>query len=101
LALPGKAPTARSTRIVSPGVPRYRPIDGPQTTPEVRVTRTAVVSREDQLAELTAQHRELEARLKDLDKHLALTPTEQVEYARLKKEKLRTKDRIFRLRASS
>jgi hypothetical protein len=83
------------------GAPRYRRFTGPQTTPEVRVTRTAAVSTEDQLTELTAQHRELEARLKDLDKHLALTPSEQVEYARLKKEKLRTKDRIFRLRVTS
>lgn len=61
------------------------------------MTRSTAASPQEELEQLTFQHRQLDAQLKELDKHLALTPTEQIEYARLKKEKLRTKDRIHRL----
>ncbi len=44
--------------------------------------------------ELTAEHRAIKARIRELDKHIALTSAEQVEYAQLKKLKLRAKDRI-------
>lgn len=44
--------------------------------------------------ELTAEHRAIKARIRELNKHLALTSAEQVEYAQLKKLKLRAKDRI-------
>jgi hypothetical protein len=37
--------------------------------------------------------------LAELDRHLSLTPEEQVERAQLKKEKLRTKDRLVALAA--
>jgi uncharacterized protein YdcH (DUF465 family) len=47
------------------------------------------------LQELRSRHRELELRLADLDKHLSLTPAEQVERSRLKKEKLWIKDRLL------
>lgn len=55
------------------------------------------VSKEALLAELTAEHRRLDELLQQLEKRRALSPTEQAEIARLKKQKLRTKDRIARL----
>lgn len=55
------------------------------------------VSKEALLAELTAEHRRLDALLQQLEKRRALSPTEQAEIARLKKQKLLTKDRIARL----
>ena len=63
--------------------------------------RAIIASPQEEFEQLTFQHRQLDARLKELDKHLSLTPSEQVEYARLKKEKLRTKDRMHRLQLSS
>ncbi len=55
------------------------------------------VSKQDLLAELTAEHRRLDEQLQQLEKRRALTPTERAEIARLKKQKLLTKDRIARL----
>ena len=52
---------------------------------------------EDMLAELTAEHRRLDEQVQQLEKRRALTPTERNEIARLKKQKLLTKDRIARL----
>jgi len=43
---------------------------------------------------LRKRHAEIEQRLVELDRHLSLTPDEQVERARLKKEKLWSKDRM-------
>jgi uncharacterized protein YdcH (DUF465 family) len=48
---------------------------------------------------LKQRHGELERRLAQLERHLSLTPDEQVERSRLKKEKLRTKDELQRLGA--
>ncbi|HTB59823.1 MAG TPA: YdcH family protein [Polyangia bacterium] len=48
---------------------------------------------------LKERHGELERRLAELERHLSLTPDEQVERSRLKKEKLRTKDELQRLGA--
>ena len=57
--------------------------------------RTQVASPvEPILDELTAEHRRLDERVRELERRVSLTPTEQVELSRLKKEKLRTKDRI-------
>ena len=53
----------------------------------------------DRTAALQEQHDELEKRLAELDRHLSLSPEEQVERSRLKKEKLRTKDELARLGA--
>ena len=53
----------------------------------------------DELYRLTSEHRALKARLHELDKRIALTSAERVERAQLKKRKLRTKERILRLRA--
>jgi uncharacterized protein YdcH (DUF465 family) len=43
---------------------------------------------------LRARHDEIEKRLSELERHLSLTPDEQIERSQLKKEKLRAKDRI-------
>jgi uncharacterized protein YdcH (DUF465 family) len=61
------------------------------------VTTTTEVDKEALLAELTAEHRRLDDELRQLEKRRALTPTEQAEVSRLKKQKLLTKDRITRL----
>ena len=50
---------------------------------------------------LERRHEELERRLAALDRHLSLTPDEQIERVRLKKEKLWVKDRLVRLTAGS
>jgi uncharacterized protein YdcH (DUF465 family) len=54
-----------------------------------------------ELIELRERHGEIERRLTELDRHLSLTPDEQLERARLKKEKLRAKDRIALLAAET
>lgn len=46
---------------------------------------------------LRHRHQELERRLAALGRHLALTPAEQEEQRRLKKEKLWVKDRMLAL----
>ena len=48
----------------------------------------------EELEALRNQHKDLEARLAVMDRHLSLTVQEQTERARLKKEKLAIKDRI-------
>ncbi len=55
------------------------------------------VSKESLLAELTAEHRRLDERVQVLERRRSLTPAEQAEVSRLKKQKLLTKDRIARL----
>ena len=52
-------------------------------------------SKTHQLAKLNEEHRSLKARLRALGRHLSLTSAERVEYAQLKKMKVRAKDRIF------
>jgi hypothetical protein len=52
-----------------------------------------------QVVRLRERHGELERRLAELERHLSLTPDEQIERSQLKKEKLRTKDAILRLGA--
>ncbi len=54
-------------------------------------------SKESLLAELTEEHRRLDEQVQLLERRRSLTPTEQVEISRLKKQKLLTKDRIARL----
>jgi uncharacterized protein YdcH (DUF465 family) len=49
---------------------------------------------EQEIVRLKERHWEIERRLTELDRHISLTPDEQVERAGLKKEKLRSKDRI-------
>jgi uncharacterized protein YdcH (DUF465 family) len=50
-------------------------------------------------AGLRARHDEIEKRLTELERHLSLTPDEQIERSQLKKEKLRAKDRLAQLTA--
>ena len=52
-----------------------------------------------EMVHLRERHGEIEKRLAELDRHLSLTPDEQVERAQLKKEKLRAKDRLTALAA--
>lgn len=61
------------------------------------MTTPTEVSKQALLAQLTAEHRRLDELVRSLERRRALTPTEQTEISRLKKEKLRTKDRIARL----
>jgi uncharacterized protein YdcH (DUF465 family) len=49
---------------------------------------------EEEMASLKERHTEIERRLAELERHLSLTSDEQVERVHLKKEKLRSKDRI-------
>jgi uncharacterized protein YdcH (DUF465 family) len=49
--------------------------------------------------QLKARHDEIEKRLSELERHLSLTPAEQIERSQLKKEKLRAKDRLVQLTA--
>lgn len=60
---------------------------------------TTQVDVDPTLEQLTAEHRRLDELVRAMERKPALTPTEQVEYSRLKKQKLHTKDRIARLRA--
>jgi uncharacterized protein YdcH (DUF465 family) len=61
------------------------------------VTNTPVDTKQRVLEQLTPEHRRLDEQLKMLERRRALTPSEQVEITRLKKQKLLTKDRIARL----
>jgi hypothetical protein len=61
--------------------------------------RVDVNSAAVEMVQLRARHGEIERRLSELDRHLSLSPDEQLERARLKKEKLRTKDRLALLAA--
>ena len=54
-------------------------------------------SNQDILEELTAEHRRLDAQVQQLEKRHALSPADREQIARLKKQKLLTKDRIARL----
>ena len=53
-----------------------------------------------EMARLKARHDEIEKRLSELERHLSLTPEEQIERSQLKKEKLRAKDRLVQLSAA-
>jgi uncharacterized protein YdcH (DUF465 family) len=51
----------------------------------------------ERLSLAEARHRALERRLKELDRRVYLTPSEQIEVAEIKKHKLRAKDEIATL----
>jgi uncharacterized protein YdcH (DUF465 family) len=53
-----------------------------------------------EVGQLKDRHDEIEKRLTELERHLSLTPDEQVERSQLKKEKLRMKDRLALLSAT-
>jgi hypothetical protein len=56
---------------------------------------------EHEMGELTARHQDLERQLAALERHLALSAEEQLLRTRLKKEKLRLKDRLLFLESRS
>ena len=66
---------------------------------KIRVASEAGAGTELEVESLKARHDEIEKRLSDLERHLSLTPDEQIERSQLKKEKLRTKDRLAQLSA--
>ena len=66
---------------------------------KIRVAGQQGDSGTDEAARLRARHDEIEKRLTELERHLSLTPDEQVERSQLKKEKLRAKDRLALLSA--
>lgn len=49
------------------------------------------------LTQLTDEHKRLDEELKYLERRRSLTPAEQAQVTRLKKQKLLTKDKIARL----
>ena len=59
--------------------------------------REDVGAAEQEMVQLKERHGEIERRLLELERHISLTPDEQLERAQLKKEKLRSKDRIVAL----
>lgn len=62
------------------------------------MTQTApVLDKQELIEELTLEHRRLDERVRELERRVSLTPAEQIECSRLKKEKLLTKDKIARL----
>ena len=63
------------------------------------MTQTASSADDKQtlIDELTAEHRRLDMRVRELERRVVLSPAEQLEVSRLKKQKLLTKDRLARL----
>jgi len=55
----------------------------------------------ERLSAAESMHRTLDGRLQELARRVYLTPSEQVEVADLKKQKLKLKDEIQALRAGS
>jgi hypothetical protein len=58
-------------------------------------------SQADELSRLQIEHRDLEARLGELNSHVYLTPEEQLERKRIQKLKLQKKDLMQRLQRVS
>jgi hypothetical protein len=58
----------------------------------------AIESSDDMLSRITVEHEDLKTRLRQLDKHVYLTPDEQVERKQIQKLKLRKKDQIQSLK---
>jgi len=61
----------------------------------------ALIPANPELADLVAEHQALEARLDELSQRRYLSDAERLEMARMKKEKLRRKDRIHQLLAEA
>ena len=79
------------------GAPTRRLPRSDRRTTVKTVTDTTADPKQTALEQLTAEHRRLDEQLKLLERRRALTPSEQIEMIRLKKQKLWTKDRIARL----
>lgn len=67
------------------------------TGKETNDVAAEIASNEERLQVLRVEHRALDQRLQELEKHLSLTPLEQQEVARIKKQKLHKKDEILRI----
>jgi uncharacterized protein YdcH (DUF465 family) len=57
----------------------------------------ATLEPQERIQVLTDEHRRLELRLTELERHLSLSPDEQRERAELKKAKLQVKDQLLSL----
>ena len=91
--------------VIGPRVKLADPSDY-RTLSEERMERepidvSSAVGDTDRLSALEAEHRELEARLAALDRHVYLTPDEQLERKRIQKLKLQKKDEILRISSGS
>jgi uncharacterized protein YdcH (DUF465 family) len=64
---------------------------------KIRVASQGDAGTGSEIQRLRARHDEIEKRLSELERHLSLTPEEQIERSQLKKEKLRAKDRLVLL----
>jgi uncharacterized protein YdcH (DUF465 family) len=60
------------------------------------MSKLSVTDVQEQLTRLKSEHARLEMRLQELERHLSLTPDEQLERAQIKKAKLQLKDDILR-----
>ena len=60
------------------------------------MTTTLEASKQAVLDQLTAEHRRLDEQVKLLERRRVLSPDEQAEVSRLKKQKLWTKEQIVR-----
>lgn len=60
-------------------------------------TASSAADKQNLIDELTREHRRLDSRVRELEQRVALSPAEQLEVSRLKKQKLLTKDRLARL----
>jgi hypothetical protein len=58
------------------------------------MSKASVADVQVELARLKQEHSRLEMRLQELERHLSLTPDEQLERAKIKKAKLQLKDDI-------
>jgi uncharacterized protein YdcH (DUF465 family) len=58
---------------------------------------SSAVDKQTLIEELTEEHRRLDLMVRELERRVALTPAEQLEISRLKKQKLLTKDKLARL----
>jgi uncharacterized protein YdcH (DUF465 family) len=67
---------------------------------KIRVASQVSNGEGSEAGRLKARHDEIEKRLSELERHLSLTPDEQIERSQLKKEKLRAKDRLAQLSAT-
>jgi uncharacterized protein YdcH (DUF465 family) len=59
--------------------------------------KSAISDPSTELDRLKNEHAKLEARLRELDRHLSLSPAEELERAAIKKHKLQLKDDMLHL----
>ena len=58
---------------------------------------SAAADKQSLIDELTQEHRRLDTMVRELERRIVLSPAEQLEISKLKKQKLLTKDKLTRL----